>query len=80
MTFNPGPPARIGVSSTSAVAGETSYTLVATDGEGHTDTIAVSITIVDGVCLSSPAVSGYARSGNCRRLRSTAGIQGHSAR
>ena len=63
VTFNPGPPARIGVSSTSAVAGETSYTLVATDGEGHTDTIAVSITIVDGVCLSSPAVSGYADPG-----------------
>ena len=63
VTFNPGPPARIGVSSTSAVAGETSYTLVATDGEGHTDTIAVSITMVDGVCPSSPAVSGYAHLG-----------------
>ena len=77
VTFNPGPPARIGVSSTSAVAGETSYTLVATDGEGHTDTIAISITMVDGVCPSSPAVSGYADPGivvDCEALLSSKDI------
>ncbi len=63
VTFDPGPPARIGVSSTSVVADETSYTLTATDAEGDTDTMTVNITIVAGVCRNSEAVSGYADPG-----------------
>ena len=63
VTFVPGPPATIGVSSTSVAAGETSYTLTATDAEGDTDTMAVNITVLEGVCPNSAAVSGYADPG-----------------
>ena len=63
VTFVPGPPATIGVSSTSVAAGETSYTLTATDAEGDTDTMAVNIKVLEGVCPNSAAVSGYADPG-----------------
>ena len=59
VTFAPGPPARMGVSSTTVAAAETSYTLTAMDAEGDTDTMTVSITVLDGVCPNSAAVSGY---------------------
>ena len=59
VTFAPGPPARIGVSETSVAAGETSYTLTATDAEGDTGTMTVTITVREGVCPNSAAVSGY---------------------
>ena len=59
VTFVPGPPARIGVSETSIAAGETSYTLTATDAEGDTDTMTVNITVFEGVCPNSASVSGY---------------------
>ena len=63
VTFVPGPPATIGVSSTSVAAGETSYTLTAKDAEGDTDTMAVNIKVLEGVCPNSAAVSGYADPG-----------------
>ena len=63
VTFAPGPPARIGVSETSVAAGETSYTLTATDAEGDTGTMTVNITVLEGVCPNSAAVSGYAGPG-----------------
>ena len=63
VTFVPGPPATIGVSETSVAAGETSYTLTATDAEGDTDTMAVNITVLEGVCPNSAAVSGYSDPG-----------------
>ena len=59
LTFTPGPPARMGVSTTSAPAGETSYTLTATDAQGDTGTMTVTITVREGVCPNSAAVSGY---------------------
>ena len=59
VTFAPGPPARIGVSEMSVAAGETSYTLTATDAEGDTDTMTVNITVLEGVCPNSAAVSAY---------------------
>ena len=62
VIFIPGPPARIGISATSTVASLTSYTLTATDAEGDTDTLTVSITVLNGVCADSGAVSGYAGS------------------
>ena len=63
VTFVRGPTARIGVSTTSAVADETSYTLTATDADGDTDTMTVSITVRSQVCPNSAAVSGYANPG-----------------
>ena len=63
VTFDPGPPARIGVTSMAATTTETSYTLTATDADGDTDTLTVSITIADVVCPNSVAVSGYADPG-----------------
>ena len=59
VIFTPGTPARIGVSPEAVAASETSYTLIATDAEGHTDTMTVTITVRDGVCDNSTAVSGY---------------------
>ena len=59
VTFAPGPPARIGVSETSVPAGEISFTLTATDAEGDTGTMTVNITVREGVCPNSAAVSGY---------------------
>ena len=56
VTFRPGPPARIGVSKTSTIGNEASYTLTATDEDGDTDTMTVSIAVVDGVCPKSSAV------------------------
>ena len=63
VTFTTGPPARIGVSKTSAAASETSYTLTATDADGDTDTMTVSITVRNPVCADSAAVSGYTAAG-----------------
>ncbi len=63
VTFVPGPPARIGVSETSVASGEASYTLTATDAQGDTDTMMVSITVREGVCPNSDAVSGYSDPG-----------------
>ena len=63
VTFVPGPPARIGVLETSVASGETSYTLTATDAQGDTDTMTVNITVLEGVCPNSAAVSGYADPG-----------------
>ena len=62
MTFAPGPPARIGVSTTS-LPSETSYTLSATDADGDIDTMTVNITVRDGVCPNSVAVSEYGNPG-----------------
>ena len=63
VTFTPGPPARIGTSTTSAARGEASYTLTATDADGDTDTMTISIVVRKGVCPNSSAVSGYAGPG-----------------
>ena len=63
VTFIPGPPARIGTSTTSAARGEASYTLTATDADGDTDNITISIVVRKGVCPNSSAVSGYAGPG-----------------
>ena len=63
VTFAPGPPGKIGVSSTSVAAGETSYILTATDAQDDTDTMAVNITVIEGVCPNSAAISGYADPG-----------------
>ena len=74
VTFASGPPARIGVSETSIAAGETSYTLTATDAQGDTDTMTVSITVIEGVCANSAAVAGYSDPGivtNCEALLSS---------
>ena len=83
VTFDPGPPARIGVSSTSVVADETSYTLTATDADSDTDTMTVSITVVDGVCPNSAAVSGYADPGivaDCEALLASRDtLRGHQS-
>ena len=59
VTFAPGPPARMGVSETTVASGETSYTLTATDAQGDTDTMPVSITVLEDACPNSAAVSGY---------------------
>ena len=59
VTFTPGPPARIGVNSTAVASAETSFTLTATDAEGDTGTMAVNITVREGVCPNRAAVSGY---------------------
>ena len=63
VTFTSGPPARIATSSTSVAGVETSYTLTATDADGVTDTMTISITVRKGVCPNSAAVSGYADPG-----------------
>ena len=59
VTFTPGSPARIGVNSTAVAIAETSFTLTATDAEGDTGTMTVNITVLEGVCPNSAAVSGY---------------------
>ena len=59
LTFTPGPPARIGTSTTSVARGEASYTLTATDADGDTDNMTISIVVHKGVCPNSAAVSGY---------------------
>ena len=66
VTFTPGPPARIGVNSTAVASAETSFTLTATDAEGDTGTMAVNITVREGVCPNSAAVSGYSDPGIVR--------------
>ena len=74
VTFIPGPPAQIEVSSTAIAGVETSYTLTATDADGDTDTMAVSITIRKSVCLNSVAVSEHADPGivaDCEALMSS---------
>ena len=66
VTFAPGPPASIGVNSTSVAADETSYTLTATDDDGDTDTMTVNITVIEGVCPDSTAVIRYTDPGIVR--------------
>ena len=63
VTFTPGPPARIGTSTTSVARGDASYRLTATDADGDTDTMTISIVVRKGVCPNSAAVSGYAGPG-----------------
>ena len=63
VSFVPGPPARLEVSSTSVATSETSYTLIATDSDGDTDSLAVSITVRSAECAGSTAVSGYTGNG-----------------
>ena len=63
VTFTPGPPASIRASATSTVAAPTTYMLTAIDADGETDTMTVTITVVDSVCAGMAAVSGYANSG-----------------
>ncbi len=59
VTFIPGPPAQIEVSSTSAAGVDTSYTLTATDADGDTDTMTIRIIVRKGICLNSAAVSRF---------------------
>ena len=66
VTFDPGPPARIGVTSMAVTTAETSYTLTATDADGDTDALTVIITVLEGVCPNSTAVKGYTQLGIVR--------------
>ena len=59
VTFTPGPPARIATSTTSVARREASYTLTATDADGDTDNMTISIVVRKGVCPNSAAVSGH---------------------
>ena len=61
VTFSPGPP-MIRVSPTAA-AGETSYTLTASDADGETDTMTINVTVRSAVCPSNAAVAGYSDPG-----------------
>ena len=73
VTFEAGPPARIGVSAASAAAGPASYTITAADADGDTDTMTVTITVRSPVCPGSAAVSGAATGGmvaDCEALLS----------
>ena len=63
VSFPPSPRARITISTNSVAADETSYTLTATDAEGDTDTMTIIITVREGVCPNSAAVSGYSDPG-----------------
>ena len=63
VTFVSGPPARLEVSATSVASGETNYTLTATDSDGDTDEMTVSITVRSPNCAGSVAVSGYSDDG-----------------
>ena len=59
VNFTPGPPAQIGVPASLEAGREVRYTLTATDADGDTDTITIIITVREGVCPNSTAVSGY---------------------
>ncbi len=59
ITFVPGPPSRIEVSTDAVVSGETGYVLTATDSDGDTDSLAVSIAVRSPGCAGGVAVSGY---------------------
>ena len=61
VTFSPGPP-MIRVSPTAA-AGETSYTLTASDADGETDIMTINVTVRSAVCPSNAAVAGYSDPG-----------------
>ena len=63
VSFPPSPRTRITISTNSVAADETSYTLTATDAEGDTDTMTIIITVREGVCPNSAAVSGYSDPG-----------------
>ena len=63
VSFVPGPPARIEVSSDSVAADGTSYVLTATDSDGDTDSLVVDITVRSPGCVGSTAVSGYSGEG-----------------
>ena len=79
VTFTPGPPARVGTSSTSVAGGEPSYTLTVTDSDGVTDTMTINITVRKGVCPNSAAVSGYTDPGivdDCEALLVSKGVLG----
>ena len=59
VNFTPGPPAQIGVPASLEAGREVRYTLTATDADGDTDTMTIIITVREGVCPNSAAVSGY---------------------
>ena len=63
VTFAPGPPARIEVSTASVAAEESSYVLTATDSDGDTDSLVVGITVRSAECAGSAAVSGHSGNG-----------------
>ena len=74
VTFAPGPPAQLEVSSTAVAGDETSYKLTATDGDGDTGSMTINITIRKGLCLDSAAVSRYSDPGivaDCEALLSS---------
>ena len=73
LTFIPGPPARVGVSATATAADETNYVLTATDAEGDTGTMTVTIALRNPVCPGSTSVSGDSAGGlvaDCEALLS----------
>ena len=63
LSFLPGPPARIEVSTASVAADETSFVLTVTDSDGDTDSLAVHITVRSPGCAGSTAVTGYTGDG-----------------
>ena len=63
VTFVPGPPAKVEISTASVAADEASYVLTVTDGDGDTDSLSVSITVSSAECAGSTAVSGYTGDG-----------------
>ena len=74
VTFAPGPPAQLEVSSTAVAGDETSYKLTALDGDGDTGSMTINITIQKGLCLSSTSVSRYSDPGivaDCEALLSS---------
>ena len=77
VTFVPGPPSRIEVSTASVAADEASYVLTVTDSDGDTDSLAVSITVSSAECAGSSAVSGYTGDGivaDCEALLASGDI------
>ena len=73
VIFIPGPPARIEVPATLVAADEMSYTVTATDADGVTDTMTVTVTVRSPVCPGSTAASGAATGGlvsDCEALLS----------
>ncbi|MDE2822841.1 MAG: M12 family metallo-peptidase, partial [Chloroflexota bacterium] len=73
VTFEAGPPARIGISAASAAADPASYTITAVDADGDTDMMTITITVRSPVCPGSAAVSGAATGGlvaDCEALLS----------
>ena len=48
VSFNPGPPAQIGIPASFEAGQEVSYTLTAKDADGDTDTMTIIISVRDG--------------------------------